>query len=84
MGVSIEEALSRECSRRLFTYQTDAPGYSPPPELGWSQADWDSLSPGCQREIERSLRQSLEPKQPETKSLRQRRHEVEYAGRKRL
>ena len=88
-GRSIEEARSYEASRRAFGYQTEDALTDPPPALGWSRADWDSLSPGFKREIERDLRrrgeiEGLCSPRPAPASFRERKAEVEYAGRKRL
>lgn len=88
-GRSIPDAISYEATRRASTYKADAPLADPPECLGWSREDWDNLTPGQQREIERDLRRrGLIPdicSQPPTKkSLKEIKDAVEYAGRKRL
>ena len=43
----------------FFSYVAPEPLAAPPAVLkGWTQADWDTLSPGMKREIERSYAQS--------------------------
>lgn len=88
-GRSIEEARSYEATRRSLGYRAERPLTDPPDALGMSRRDWDSLTPGYKREIERDLRRrglidDLCSRPTPAKSLKERRAEVEYAGRKRL
>lgn len=56
-GISIEEAISRDATwnAQASTRHRLRPPDSPPPELGWSQRDWDTLSIGMKNQIMRSL-----------------------------
>ena len=88
-GRRVNEALSHEASKRFFSCKADDPLTDPPECLGWARADWDTLSPGSKREIERDLRkrgliEDLCSPPPECQSLKDRKAEVEYAGKKRL
>ncbi len=89
MSDSIPEAWSIHATRRASGYKVE-PALSEPPEaLGWTRDDWDGLTPGMKREIERGLRRKGEladicsPPAPKQNADDHRRA-VEYAGRKRL
>ncbi len=88
-GCSIPDAISNEATRRALSYRVEAPLTDPPECLGWSREEWDSLTPGYKREIERDLRHrglipDLCSPPPEKKSFKEIKDEVEYAGKKRL
>lgn len=90
-GHSIAEAWSIHATRAAssFSRDTDPPLADPPSALGWSRADWDRLTPGQKREIERDLaRRGLidalcSGPQP-AESYAEKKARVEYEGRKRL
>jgi hypothetical protein len=70
-------------------FKTEDALTDPPAALGWSRAEWDGLSPGFKREIERDLRrrgeiEDLCSPRPTPVRSRERKAAVEYAGRKRL
>lgn len=88
-GYKINEARSIDATRRAFGYKTDPELADPPEALGWTREQWDGLTPGMKREIERDLRRrglipDLCSPPPAQKTLREHRAEVEYAGRKRI
>ena len=89
MSHSIPEAWSIQATRRASGYKTEPALSEPPDALGWTRDDWDALSPGMKREIERDLRRRGEvpdvcsPPEPKQNADDHRRA-VEYAGRKRL
>lgn len=89
MGRPIEEAISYEATRRASGFKVE-PALTEPPEcLGWTRGQWDTLSEGYKREIERDLRRQgkipdLCSAAPQKKSVKEIREEVEYAARKRL
>lgn len=54
--MNINAAIAYELSRSFFTYKSERPLDHPPVELeGWTKEDWDSLSPGMKRAIERDI-----------------------------
>lgn len=88
-GMSIPEAISAEATRRACGYKTDRALADAPEALGWAREEWDTLSPGMKREIERDLRRrglipDLCSEPPTKQSAEDIRRAVEYAGRKRL
>lgn len=90
-GHSIGEALSIFATRQagIYSRDTEPPLTDPPSALGWSRSDWDSLSPGCKREIERDLARrglidTVRSPEHRPETLAEKRARVEYEGRKRL
>jgi len=88
-GYSIPEAMSIDATRRAASYKSEAPLADPPECLNWTRADWDTLSPGSKRAIERDLRRRGlidDLCSPPAKNLtaKEKKVSVEYAGRKRL
>lgn len=54
--MNINDAIAYEQSRSFFTYKSERPLDNPPVELErWTKEDWDSLSPGMKRAIERDI-----------------------------
>jgi len=88
-GRRVNEAAAYNATMRFFSWKTESPLTDPPAALGWTREQWDSISPGAKREIERDLRRRgqiddlCSPPKVE-KSLRERKADVEYAGRKRF
>ena len=73
-----------------WTYRVERPEPHAPAELGWSDHDWNSLSPGMRRELTRHYTgkpkvtaPAFEPGQAR-REQRDRKAAVEYAARKRL
>ena len=83
MARTIEQALSEEATKRLFTYDEYEPEPDAPLGTNMTRAEWEQLSPGYRRAITREFAPKVEP--PEVApTLQERKEEIEYAGRKRL
>lgn len=64
MGRSIEDAMSYEATRRASVFKSERALSNPPECLGWTRDQWDTLSEGYKREIERDLRRRGEIADP--------------------
>lgn len=74
-----------EMNEWYWTYRAPKPEPQAPAELSWSSDDWNSLSPGMRREITRQYEPALPPTETKTRrQLKDRKAEVERAGRQRL
>ncbi len=59
MAKSLAEALSEATTRRVCGFKAEPPSDSAPPPLTLTDDEWQSLTPGYRREIERQMKRDL-------------------------
>lgn len=59
MAKSLAEALSEAATRRACGFKAEAAGDRAPHPLTMTDAEWQSLSPGYRREIERQMKRDI-------------------------
>lgn len=53
MAKTINEAIRDEATNRFFSFKAQGPSDNPPHGVNMTAQEWQSLSPGYRREIER-------------------------------